>query len=66
MYEKEEEDDDDDDDDQNGDGSSLEGGTWNVSCSLTNIILSCISRHSPYRAVNTLRLRYTNQSVNAV
>jgi len=27
MYEKEEEDDDDDDDDQNGDGSSLEGGT---------------------------------------
>jgi len=64
--EEEEEDDDDDDDDQNGDGSSLEGGTWNFSCSLININLSRISRLSPYRAVNTLPLGYTNQSVNVV
>jgi len=28
--------------------------------------LSLLVRFSPYRAVNTLRLGYTNQSVNAV
>ena len=32
----------------------------------TNTSLNDIERSSPYRAVNTLRLSYTNQSVNAV
>ena len=31
-----------------------------------NVKLNCMERFSPYRAVNTLRLGYTNQSVNAV
>ena len=31
-----------------------------------NINLNYIYRSSPYRAVNSLRLGYTNQSVNAV
>ena len=39
-------------------------------CDFNDILISSnqnyISRSSPYRAVNTLRLSYTNQSVNAV
>jgi hypothetical protein len=31
-----------------------------------NYIYICLFIFSPYRAVNTLRLGYTNQSVNAV
>ena len=64
MYE--EEDNDDDDDVQNGDSSSLKGGPRIFNFSLTNINLNHISRSSPYRAVNTLHLRYTNQSVNVL
>jgi hypothetical protein len=30
------------------------------------VVLNYIYRSSPYRAVNTLRLGYTNQSVNVV
>ena len=32
----------------------------------TKINLDCVQRPSPYRAVNTLRLSYKNQSVNVV
>jgi len=32
----------------------------------TDIVLNCIQKFSACRAVNTLRLDYTNQSVNAV
>jgi len=34
--------------------------------SKTNITLNYVKGFSPYRAVNTLRLCYKNQSVNAV
>ena len=42
------------------------GSTGYKGNSKTKINLSYIQRSSPYRAVNTLRLSYTNQSVNAV
>ena len=32
----------------------------------SDINVNCIDISSPYRAVNTLRLGYTNQSVNVV
>jgi hypothetical protein len=44
----------------------LKGGPRNFNFSLTNINLNHISRPSPYRTINTLRLRYKNQPVNAV
>ena len=37
-----------------------------INCFNTNINLNCIYKYSPYRAVNTLRLSYKNQSVNVV
>ena len=38
----------------------------NINALKTKINLIYIYRLSPYRAVNTLRFSYTNQSVNAV
>jgi hypothetical protein len=35
-------------------------------CLYTEVDVKCVSRHSTYRAVNTLRLGYKNQSVNVV
>ena len=50
-----------------GDGFKLHGVTFPASYNIKRKInLNYIHRPSPYRAVNTLRLCYTNQPVNVV
>ena len=50
-----------------GNGFQFHGATFAASYNIKGKIkLNYIYRPSPYRAVNTLRLCYTNQSVNAV